>query len=161
MNLPVRLKHTNEPEWMDAPGQDPVALAGNLDDLRRINRWLGGAHMTIRAVGRIMGDLRAGNELVVLDVAAGGADIPSAILTWARRRGVRPTVVATDISYDILALARRRAAADLTSPLPMGAACPSSATGSTSSPAPCHCIICRQTTRWPCCGRWGGSRGAG
>jgi hypothetical protein len=33
---------TNAVEQLDCPFDEPVALAGNLHDLDRINRWLGG-----------------------------------------------------------------------------------------------------------------------
>ena len=37
-------------ELLDGPLDDPVALAGNLRDLRRINRWLGGAALSSAAI---------------------------------------------------------------------------------------------------------------
>ena len=37
-------------ELLDGPLDDPAALAGNLRDLRRINRWLGGARLSADAI---------------------------------------------------------------------------------------------------------------
>jgi ubiquinone/menaquinone biosynthesis C-methylase UbiE len=109
MPRPVSLHRVDEPEWMDAPIQDPTALAGNLDDLRRVNAWLGGTWLTRRALEHTLGRQRAGAKLSVLDVATGGADIPDALLAWARRGGLRAHIVASDVSPAMLALARRRA----------------------------------------------------
>ena len=90
---------------MDAPGHDPAVLADNLGDLRRVNRWVGGVRLTLRALDRLTAELRPGASLTLVDLATGGADIPRAVLGWARRRGLRACVLATDISPEILALA--------------------------------------------------------
>ncbi len=84
------------------PGNDPAVLAENLADLRRANRLFGGVHLTLRALERLTRDLPRGTELTVLDVATGSGDIPLAVLAWARRRGLRAHVLATDVSLEIL-----------------------------------------------------------
>lgn len=45
-----RPARAHEEEWMDLPGQDPALLAECLDDLRRVNRWIGGVRLSIRAL---------------------------------------------------------------------------------------------------------------
>ena len=102
-----RPSRVDELELMDRPGQDPALVAGNLADLRRVNRWFGGSRLTIQAIERLTRDLGPGDRLAILDLATGGADIPVAIAAWAQRRGVRPWIVASDLSRDILRLARR------------------------------------------------------
>ena len=75
---------TDATELLDGPLDDQRALADNLRDLRRINRWLGGVALTRSALRT----LAASNEgLTVLDVGTGGADIPMALLDDAARRG--------------------------------------------------------------------------
>jgi ubiquinone/menaquinone biosynthesis C-methylase UbiE len=91
-------------ELLDGPLDDPAALAGNLRDLRRINRWLGGASLSAAAIESLAAH-RA--ELTLLDVGTGGADIPLALLGRARRRGRRLTVVAIDNRPEVLAAAVR------------------------------------------------------
>ena len=97
---------TDERELMDGP-VDPAALAGNLGDLAKANRWLGGVSLTLRAMGKLSADLPSGSCLSVLDVATGGADIPRAVVAWAHRRGLRPRLVATDLNTQMLSLAGR------------------------------------------------------
>jgi len=110
--LPLRPRWTDQPELMDVRGNEPTVLAENLADLRRVNRWLGGAHLTIRALERLTRDLRPGGQLTILDVATGGADIPRTVQVWAATRGVRARVLATDVNPDIL----RTAASMMVSP---------------------------------------------
>lgn len=88
------------------PGVADDELAANLADMARVNRWLGGTWLTLRALERLMRDVPDHAPLVVLDVATGGADIPRAIATWARRHGVHAHVIATDISPQIVRIAR-------------------------------------------------------
>ena len=98
---------------MDLPDQDPALLAECLDDLRRLNRWSGGLCLTIRALRHLTEDLAPGAELKIIDVAAGGADFPRAMVAWARRRRLRARVLATDLSSKILDLAARNAPPDV------------------------------------------------
>ena len=83
-------------EHLDGPLDDPATLAGNLRDLRRVNRWLGGAGSSVRAIEALAGDRSSSDALQVLDVGTGGADIPVAWLAGAARSGRRWTVIATD-----------------------------------------------------------------
>ncbi|HZY64740.1 MAG TPA: methyltransferase domain-containing protein [Rubrobacteraceae bacterium] len=93
---------------MDLPGQDPDELAECLDDLGRANRLTGGVFLTTWALGRLTSGLPAGSKLSILDLATGGADFPRAIAAWARRRGLKPHVLATDASPEILGFASSR-----------------------------------------------------
>lgn len=105
--LPFRPVRTTAPELLDQPGHDPAELAGNLADLRRVNRWLGGISLTIGGLERLLGDLPPSAPLRVIDVATGGADIPVAVANWAKQRGLRAWILATDISAEIVRSADR------------------------------------------------------
>ena len=69
-------------ELLDGPLDDPAVLRGNLHDLARVNRRLGGAALSIRAVDALAGDR---SSLDVVDVGTGAADIPVALLGHAAR----------------------------------------------------------------------------
>jgi SAM-dependent methyltransferase len=92
-------------ELLDGTLDDPVVLRGNLRDLERVNRWLGGIDLSARAIASLAGDRTA---LTVLDVGTGGADIPLALLERARRRRERWQVTAIDSRPEILAAAVTR-----------------------------------------------------
>ena len=49
---------TDAVELLDGPLDDPTALAGNLRDLRRINRWLGGVRVSSAAIDAARGASR-------------------------------------------------------------------------------------------------------
>lgn len=100
---------TNARELLDGPLDEPEALEGNLRDLRRINRWLGGISLSAAALDALAAH-RA--ELTMLDVGTGGADIPVALARLARRRRRRLHAIGIDRRPEILAAAIRLRSAD-------------------------------------------------
>lgn len=87
-------------------------LAGNLRDLARINRWLGGVELSWRAIEHVRSHDGHQRELTMLDVGTGSGDIPVALLERARRRGWRLRIEGTDVRPEIVALARDRTAGE-------------------------------------------------
>jgi len=74
--------------------------AGSLADIRKVNRFLGDYRATLKLFSTLVSGITASAErpLRVLDVATGSADIPVAIVKWARRRGIKVVVTAVDIN---------------------------------------------------------------
>ena len=101
MPLPLS-RRSSELELLDRGVLPPEELATNLDDIARLNRLPGGAAASTDAVARLL-DGAAGR---VLDVGTGRADIP---LRMAARGW---SVVALDSDPEVLAIARRKAAAE-------------------------------------------------
>lgn len=99
---------TDGVELLDGPLDDHAALAGNLRDLRRINRWLGGVRLSAAGIEALAAHRL---EVTLLDIGTGGADIPIALVQAADRRGRRLAVVALDSRPEIVALARAAAEA--------------------------------------------------
>jgi ubiquinone/menaquinone biosynthesis C-methylase UbiE len=95
---------TDAVELLDGPLDDPSALTGNLRDLRRVNRWLGGASLTEPAIDALAAHRP---ELTLLDVGTGGADIPVDLLARAVKRSRRLSIVAIDSRPEVLAAAVR------------------------------------------------------
>jgi ubiquinone/menaquinone biosynthesis C-methylase UbiE len=89
-------------ELLDGPLDDQAALAGNLRDLGRINRRLGGIDLSSAAIEALAAHR---DELTMIDVGTGGADIPVGLIDRARARGRRLRVVAIDSRPEILAAA--------------------------------------------------------
>jgi len=88
------------PELIDLPNENYSLseYAGNLADIRKVNRFLGGCHTTLRHFSSLVpADAGAwARPIKVLDVATGSADIPAAIVEWARRQGIQVEVTAID-----------------------------------------------------------------
>lgn len=94
-------------ELLDGP-LEPWILAGNLRDLARMNRFLGGSALSWRALEPIL-RRRAltGYGCRMLDVGTGAADIPRELLRRAGAADYRLSVVANDIRPEIVDYARR------------------------------------------------------
>lgn len=97
-------------EFLDTPGQDPCELRLLLGDIRRVNRRYGGARLVFRHVERFVQAIPR-RPLTLLDVAAGGADVPLGIVAWAASRRIRLRIVAVDLNPDVLEAAREQTAA--------------------------------------------------
>jgi 2-polyprenyl-3-methyl-5-hydroxy-6-metoxy-1,4-benzoquinol methylase len=95
-------------ELLDVPQVDAQALALNLRDIRRINALLG---WTAYSVKRVAAAVHADHlrSFSLLDVASGSADMPLAIARWSRREGISAHIVATDISDQVVSVAKKQA----------------------------------------------------
>lgn len=96
-------------ELLDGDLTDSSVLDGNLRDLARVNRRFGGTALSIGAIRSLVAGLPSGervDELRVLDVGTGAADIPMAIVR-APRPWRSAQVTAVDSRPEILAAARR------------------------------------------------------
>ena len=89
-------------ERLDGPLEDRAALIGNLRDLARVNRRLGGVELSARAIELLTSDR---DHLSLLDVGTGGADIPLELIHRWTARGRRLRVVGIDSRPEILAAA--------------------------------------------------------
>jgi ubiquinone/menaquinone biosynthesis C-methylase UbiE len=108
MPLPSLLKRHRAPEWMDEPGADPRDLRAALRFISRINRFLGYNRATIFHLQRFSSRWPAGKPIRILDVATGSADVPLAILRWARRRRLDIQIVGIDLHPTTLEQARQQ-----------------------------------------------------
>ena len=101
-----RLAHAQE--LLDGPLDDVATLEGNLRDLARVNRLLGGTSLTDRALEALAGEAAdAGRTIALLDVGTGGADIPVALAQRWRRRGRRLEVVGVEDRAEVVHAAGR------------------------------------------------------
>jgi 2-polyprenyl-3-methyl-5-hydroxy-6-metoxy-1,4-benzoquinol methylase len=96
-------------EMLDRPA--PLAdLAESLADVARLNALFGGRLVTLTHVKRLIASLPGDRPVTVLDVGTGSADIPLALVRWARRAGRPLRVLALDRDGATLGIARRAAA---------------------------------------------------
>jgi len=88
------------PELIDLPPENYTRseYAGGLADIRTVNRFLGDYHAVLKHFKVLVSGIETSPDkpIKVLDVATGSADIPAAIVKWARRRGISISVTAVD-----------------------------------------------------------------
>jgi ubiquinone/menaquinone biosynthesis C-methylase UbiE len=101
---PARQFDPNEPELMDRPDVNKAWLREELEILQKINR-LGAHRLMLRYIHQLLDSSKV-EELRVLDLATGAADIPRAVVAWARKSGTKIKVTAIDGNEEVLRSAR-------------------------------------------------------
>ncbi|HXG67860.1 MAG TPA: methyltransferase domain-containing protein [Blastocatellia bacterium] len=96
-----------EEELLDAGEGTDEDVAKGLNDLRRINRFLGGSRVVLNALTRLVSGARL-QEFTLLDIGTGSADIPMAVADWCTLQKIRSQIVALDLSERNLRVARTR-----------------------------------------------------
>ncbi|HEX7345380.1 MAG TPA: methyltransferase domain-containing protein [Candidatus Limnocylindrales bacterium] len=86
-------------ELLDGPLDDRAALVGNLRDLARFNRHLGGVDLSARAIQALAPGTA---EVSILDVGTGGADIPLALIERGRAAARLVRVTGVDDRPEVL-----------------------------------------------------------
>jgi 2-polyprenyl-3-methyl-5-hydroxy-6-metoxy-1,4-benzoquinol methylase len=84
--------------------------SASLADVARLNGFFGGRLITLRQVKRLLARLPSDRAITILDVGTGGADVPMALVRWARGAGRRLRVLALDRDRPTLEIARRAVA---------------------------------------------------
>jgi SAM-dependent methyltransferase len=101
---PPRCFDPNDLELVDRPDVDPAQLRKIMGTLATANRWLGAHQLMLESVRRLLGS-RPPAVLHVLDLGTGLADIPRALVTWARRNRQPIAITAVDGNPQVLDLA--------------------------------------------------------
>ena len=94
------------PERMDSQALTPQELSRVLLTLETVNRALGGTRATLWHLKRFSRFWRTGQAIRIVDWGTGGADIPRAIVRWARRCGFSVEIVGVDNHPAVLEYAR-------------------------------------------------------
>ena len=97
---------SREQEMMDDFSIVDARLAGALDDLRQVNRFLGGYASVRKAVAPFLHQRRGRTHL--LDLGTGGADVPEYLVRWADRQGLDVRVTGLEANPATVRYARRR-----------------------------------------------------
>lgn len=95
-------------EWLDTLALDPATLAGNLRDIRRLNRLLGWERAVAADATALLAAGGAGGAPTILDLGCGSGDLPLAVGARLRRAGGNPRFLCVDLHPPILRIARRQ-----------------------------------------------------
>jgi SAM-dependent methyltransferase len=90
------MKRSTDKELMDLPGKSVDLFIDDLRHLRQFNRYLGGSRSVIKGLESLVGAKNV-TRLSILDVGTGSADIPRAIVRWARGKAVDVKIVAIEL----------------------------------------------------------------
>jgi ubiquinone/menaquinone biosynthesis C-methylase UbiE len=95
--LPPLARAVGVLEIIDGPNPVPFAdMSCCMMDIARVNGLFGGRMVTLAHVKRLLAAVPATRTITVVDVGTGAADIPRAVVRWARRAGRRIRVFALD-----------------------------------------------------------------
>lgn len=100
-------KRIYEEELLDAGEGTDDDVARSLSDLRRVNRFLGGRKVVLRAISSCLDDTSL-ERVSLLDVGTGSADLPMAVAASCKARGLETFIAAVDISERNLRISRER-----------------------------------------------------
>ncbi len=103
------MNRSYEKELMDLAGNNPELLAGDLRNLRILNRYLNGSRGVVTALNHVLRRVPL-QRLSLLDVGTGSADIPATVLARLRRRGVSGKIVGLEADSTTARIAAQRSA---------------------------------------------------
>ncbi|TAF35812.1 MAG: methyltransferase domain-containing protein [Cytophagales bacterium] len=95
---------------MDDPLLRGDALKQNLDELERINTWLGGYAIVLDTLEhlRYAGFFNTEKPVRIVDLGSGGGDTLRAVASWARKKKVRLELVGVDFNDFMLDYAQQK-----------------------------------------------------
>ncbi|HJV34531.1 methyltransferase domain-containing protein [Geomonas sp.] len=107
--MPLIPERHTAPEFLDLSPESyaPEELEGTLADIRVVNRYLGDRPAILKHLAAMAKGLPG---FSLLDIATGSADLPIAIVEWARRNELQTAITAVDINEQTVDIARRHAA---------------------------------------------------
>ena len=95
----VDLTHrSNEEELMDQPDVKEADLQVALADIARVNRWLGGNEITIKAVRKLLKDRNKDQEYTILDLGCGNGDMLRQLADDFRKKGWKGKFIGVDLN---------------------------------------------------------------
>ncbi len=109
--VPRRNYDPVDPEVMDRPGNDPELLAGDLENLRVINRRFGGLRAIRRNILPLIGRIDPQRTIEILDLGTGSADYPVHLATWLKNLGRKVHIEAVDKNPFMVGIGREMTSA--------------------------------------------------
>lgn len=102
-------RYKDVPELLDnVTGVSDHDLQTTLRDIRRANIFGLGTWVVKRHLKDMLRDVPREKPLLILDLATGSGDIPEELCRWARREGREISFVISDVSLEILEVAKKR-----------------------------------------------------
>lgn len=96
-----------EEELMDDLDSGGEIIDQTLRELETVNRLLGGNHVTINGLDKLLGNHSETDPIVIADLGCGGGDIMILVAKWARKKGYSVELKGYDANPNIIAYAER------------------------------------------------------
>lgn len=96
-----------EEELMDDLDSGGEIIDQTLRELETVNRLLGGNHVTINGLDKLLSNHSKTDPIVIADLGCGGGDIMILVAKWARKKGYSVELKGYDANPNIIAYAER------------------------------------------------------
>jgi len=96
------LQRSNLSEILDDPGLGGDELIRNLEDIARVNRWLGGEKTLISGITPLLEQHDFSRPIEFVDLGCGSGDLPRAIVRWCRKKNISVSLTAVDFNDSIV-----------------------------------------------------------
>lgn len=97
---------SHEAELMDDLNSSGQVIDQTLKELDTINRWLGGDHVTLNGISKLLERHTSPTMVHILDIGCGGGDILMKICRWARIQKIAIRLTGIDANPNIIEYAR-------------------------------------------------------
>ncbi|GGX03056.1 methyltransferase [Aquimarina muelleri] len=106
--MSVNFKHrSKELEMMDDPNTEKEALKKALSDISKVNRWLGGNNITIKAIHRLIKKVPTSKEIIICDLGCGDGEMLRIIAEIFRRKKRNVKLIGIDLNEKSLQSAKK------------------------------------------------------
>jgi 2-polyprenyl-3-methyl-5-hydroxy-6-metoxy-1,4-benzoquinol methylase len=99
---------SSQPEIMDDLELQGKPLKELLDDLKIVNKWLGGNSITLDGIEQLLDKSVKKESLTLLDVGCGDGEVLRQCIYWASKRNIKLHVIGIDANAHILKEAKIR-----------------------------------------------------
>jgi 2-polyprenyl-3-methyl-5-hydroxy-6-metoxy-1,4-benzoquinol methylase len=101
-------KRTDKAEIMDDFELQGAQLEITLDDLDKINKWLGGNKITLQGVKKLLENHPVSQPLTMVDVGCGNGSMLREIANWGRSSGYNLNLTGVDANPHAIEIAERK-----------------------------------------------------
>lgn len=100
-------QRSSEAEWMDDLEMEGPVLIETLDQLSKINYWLGGAGPSVNGLAKLVKKVPQDSYHIV-DLGSGAGDTLRAMAKWGRRKGVKLKLTGLDANAQCIQYAQEK-----------------------------------------------------
>ncbi len=99
---------STQSEIMDNFDWQGTEMGDLLNDLKRVNRWLGGNNITLNGVSKLLVEVDKSKEITIVDIGCGDGEMLRQCASFAKRHGYNFQCIGLDFNENILKIADRK-----------------------------------------------------